>query len=47
MSKSMYENLYDKSFDSNVILTKDFNLDNETEDNFVKDLMNMHLFLLP
>ena len=41
MSKSMYENLYDKSFDSNVILTKDFNLDNETEDNFVKDLMNM------
>lgn len=41
MSKSMYENLYGKSFDSNVILTKDFNLDNETEDNFVKDLMNM------
>lgn len=41
MSKSMYENLYSKSFDSNVILTKDFNLDNETEDNFVKDLMNM------
>ena len=41
MSKSMYENLYGKSFDSNVILTKDFNLDNETEDNFVKALMNM------
>lgn len=41
MSKSMYENLYGKSFDSNVILTKDFNLDNQTEDNFVKDLMNM------
>lgn len=41
MSKSMYENLYGKSFDSNVILTKDFNLDNETEDNFVKDLINM------
>lgn len=41
MSKSMYENLYGKSFDSNVILTKDFNLDNETEDHFVKDLMNM------
>ena len=41
MSKSMYENLYGKSFDSNVILTKDFNLDNEAEDNFVKDLMNM------
>ena len=40
MSKDMYENLYGETFESNVILTKDVNVDDETEDTFVKDLMN-------
>lgn len=40
MSKDMYENLYGETFEGNVILTKNVDLDDETEDNFVKDLMN-------
>ena len=40
MSKDIYQNLYEEDFESNVILTKNFEMDDETEDNFVKDLMN-------
>ena len=40
MSKDMYQSLYGENFESNVILTKNFEMDDETEDNFVKDLMN-------
>lgn len=40
MSKDMYESLYGENFESNVILTKDYDVDSEAEDTFIKDLMN-------
>ena len=39
MSKDMYESLYNKDFASNVILTKDKDVNSENEDTFVKNLM--------
>mgnify|MGYP003247088154 FL=1 len=40
MSKDMYESLDGENFESNVILTKDYDVDSEAEDTFIKDLMN-------
>ena len=40
ISKTMYENLYGKSYSTNVILTQNVDLAEEAEDEFVTELMN-------
>ena len=40
MSKTMYENLYGKDYSTNVILSKNIEMTDEAEDEFVTELMN-------
>ena len=40
MSKDLYESLYGKDYESNVLLIEDSDLTEEQEDNLAKDLMN-------
>ena len=40
MSKTMYENLYGKNYNTNVILSQNVKMSDEEEDEFVTELMN-------